>query len=122
MNSLLVVFLGGGIGAICRFGLARYFNPANLSGFPIGTFLANIIACGLLGYFVVQLAKPEIDALYPLLFMTGFCGGFSTFSTFALENYNLISTGNYGTAILYSGISMTMGLAAVFIGIKIANL
>ncbi len=122
MKSILLVFLGGGLGTICRFGLAKYFNPDTLHGFPWGTFLANTIACCLLGYFVAQLAKPELNAFYPLLLMTGFCGGFSTFSTFALENYNLFSTGNYGTALLYTGVSMILGLGAVFIGIKIGHL
>jgi len=121
MNQVLLVFLGGGLGTICRYGIGKWLTTSAETDFPFGTFIANILACLLLGYFISILSKNEIHPGWSLLLATGFCGGFSTFSTFALEKYNLFASGHHILALSYIGASMIAGLIAIFIGIKLGT-
>ena len=112
MKQLLIVFLGGGFGSVCRFLLGRYLNNSQ-SGIPFGTFAANILGSLLIGIILGMAAKNEaISQQHTLLLATGFCGGFTTFSTFAYENHVFLKSGDFMTFALYTIASFVIGFAA----------
>ena len=101
MLSYLYVFIGGGLGAISRFGLGNLINKYAGNGFPFGTLASNIFSCivmGLVLYFSVG-TKWFTDDL-KLLLIVGFCGGFSTFSTFSMDTLALFRSGQSLMAVL----------------------
>ncbi len=117
MSNLLYVFLGGGLGSLCRYAIGQYVTTD--SSFPIGTFVANILACLILGVLLGFQLKENFQDNYSLLFITGFCGGFSTFSTFSGESLKLFQTNQAGIALLYIGVSIIFGLLSVYLGYKV---
>lgn len=111
------VFLGGGIGSTCRYVLANWLNKAN-NFLPYGTFLANLFSCIVLGFLIGLALKQGIDDRVKLLLMTGFCGGFSTFSTFSAELLTMFQEGNMIAATAYVVLSLcicTLCLMGAFI-------
>ena len=116
--AYLYVFIGGGLGSMFRYGISRFF-PFTGDGFPTGTLVANVISSFILGIFLGIVLKYQIPYHQRLLLMTGFCGGFSTFSTFSAEGVALLEKGYTFLAIGYIIISIVTGLAAILIGMKI---
>ncbi|WP_116125985.1 fluoride efflux transporter FluC [Lewinella sp. IMCC34183] len=114
MNWLLV-FAGGGLGACCRYGLALMLPPAVLAEghFPWATFLANLLACSVLGLGLAFVARDQLPRAGQLLLITGFCGGFSTFSTFALELTDLLQQGYGVVAFTYLFASLLGGTLSI---------
>ena len=121
MQNWIYVFVGGGLGSMFRYGIGLYFSSAN-TDFPIGTFVANFLACLILGFLVGMQIKNNLQTNYSLLLITGFCGGFSTFSTFSNETLKLFGNQQYGLGLLYIGGSVILGLFAIYLGIKIYNI
>jgi len=119
--NFLAVFFGGGLGAMCRYGLARLVSTS-ASGFPTATFMANILSCIILGYLISLATEAQIDNKLQLFLMTGFCGGFSTFSTFSSETLSLFQNDQPAIALLYIGASVLVCLIAIYLGIKIGSL
>ena len=122
MKELLLVFLGGGLGSTVRFSLGKWVNALHNHHFPWGTLVVNIVACLVLG-FVIGLAdhKQLISASSRLFWTVGFCGGFSTFSTFSNETLYLIQAGFTISLILYIGLSLLLCVAAIFGGLYIGE-
>ena len=119
MKTLLFIFLGGGIGSILRYiisSLEQKLFPATF--LPINTLFVNILGCFIIGY-CSSLFK-DYSCLRPL-FITGFCGGFTTFSTFSSENINLLLNGQFLSSIIYITLSIILGLLAVYLGIHISK-
>ncbi|MEM9928880.1 MAG: fluoride efflux transporter CrcB [Bacteroidota bacterium] len=113
----LLVFLGGGLGSLARYGLAQLMPPTALAKgqIPWATLSANILACILLGLGIALVTKEQLTKPLQLLLLTGFCGGFSTFSTFALELVLLGEEGHNGPALLYLALSLVGGIAAIWL-------
>lgn len=88
--------------------------------FPLATFLANIVSCVLLGLLVGWSLRDELGPQARLLLMTGFCGGFSTFSTFSNDTFGLMQNGQYGLALINVTSSLIGGIICLFLGIRIA--
>lgn len=117
MKAILLVFVGGGIGSVLRFLLSKLGN-SNVSGIPFGTFTANILGSLFIGLILGWAAKNEgISENTMLLLATGFCGGFTTFSSFAYENHVFLKAGDFSTFALYTFGSFVLGFMAVFLGI-----
>jgi len=121
MYKMLLIFIGGGSGSVLRYLIGRYFNQAEQNVF-LGTFIVNIFGSLFIGLLFSLAEKNHV--LTPnqtLLLATGFCGGFTTFSTFALENSSLIKSGNYFTLFLYITSTVTIGILAVFLGMYLSK-
>ena len=120
MPGWILVFLGGGLGSLFRYGIGLYFSTYE-TDFPYGTFVSNFLACLILGVLIGIQLKENLQPQHALLFMTGFCGGFSTFSTFSGESLKLFQNQQYALALIYIGGSIILGLLAVYLGIKLQS-
>lgn len=117
LKTLLLVGLGGGIGSIFRYTTSVLAHRYIQGLFPWATFIVNILGCLAIGLLVGYFAKNNIEhANLKLLFISGFCGGFTTFSAFALENMKLFQSGNPVLALAYVLLSVVLGITAVWLG------
>lgn len=115
----LVVFLGGGLGALMRFGIAGITGKWWNGVFPLATLLSNVLACLILGFTVAVLRdKLQNSELWYTFIVMGICGGFSTFSSFAKENLELFEKGNYVIAAMNILASVALCIAAVYLARK----
>ncbi|MBF9252250.1 fluoride efflux transporter CrcB [Pontibacter sp. 172403-2] len=122
MKAILLVFLGGGLGSVCRYLANRWVVSMITSVFPAGTFLVNIVGCFLIGFLVFFTARTGADATaWRLLLVTGFCGGFTTFSSFSFENIQLMGDHQVLIFLLYLLLSIALGLGATYVGILVAR-
>lgn len=122
IRTLLLVALGGGIGSVFRYlttvFVAKYYSDS----FPLATFITNVIGCFLIGIFMGYIVKSQIaSADLKWILVTGFCGGFTTFSAFGYENISLMQNGQSGLAFLSIGSSIICGLFAVWLGLFITR-
>ena len=116
-TNILIVGLGGSVGSVLRYLCQKWVNESYQHSFPLATFLVNVSGCLLIGILYALGEKGNILAPQTrLLLITGFCGGFTTFSTFAFENMNLLRTGDHFYFLLYAIGSVVLGIAAVYIG------
>ena len=120
MYSYFLVFVGGGLGSICRFGIAEAIKPYQFV-FPLATFLANVLSCMILGYFLGMSLKTEANSFQKFLVLTGFCGGFSTFSTFSNETLQLFQSGQTIYAIANIGLNLLICWISIYLGMKLAG-
>lgn len=114
MNILLVA-LGGAAGSVLRWACSRWLNAPL---YPYGTFAVNIIGSFLIGMLFALFSK-EADEQKRLLLITGFCGGFTTFSAFSLEGLQLLERAKFTVFFLYTFATISLGLAATYFGFKL---
>ena len=114
MLNIFAVGAGGFIGSVCRYLLGLI--PVNeMTVFPVKTFMINITGCILIGILAVAASKNvEMSPQMMLFLKVGLCGGFTTFSTFALETADLMKAGHMGTAFAYVALSVLVGVAVIF--------
>lgn len=120
-NSMwyLYVFVGGGIGALGRFGVQQLIGKADGTHFPMSTFLVNLLGCFLIGCIASIGLKFKWNEMMMLFLTTGILGGFTTFSSLVFEFTSLIKNQQIGTAFLYLGMSNILGIMACYIGFLI---
>jgi CrcB protein len=114
---MLFVALGGALGSVARFLLSKLLQGSVITSFPVGTMVVNILGCLLIGIFYGIFDRSDmLDANLKLFLTVGFCGGFTTFSTFMNESLQLFRSDNILYGALYAGGSVFLGLIAVFLG------
>ena len=122
-KTLLLVGTGGFLGSVSRFLASRFMQDHFPTAFPFGTFFVNISGCFLIGLIY---GFSERSALltpgWKMFLAVGFCGGFTTFSTFANENLALLRDGEYYYFFLYTGLSVFLGIAATFPGVILTKI
>jgi len=117
IRNLLLVALGGAMGSVLR-----YLLSGINASFPWGTFVVNILGSLLIGLLVGLVGKGVLSPEMKLLMVTGFCGGFTTFSTFANESFGMMKAGDVLQLALYVGASVVIGILAVWGGMSLSNI
>ena len=115
MKILLLIGTGSFIGGVSRYLLSLLIQTKTTSQFPLPTLIVNIIGCFLIGIVFVGFDKWQLSNEWKLFFATGLLGGFTTFSAFSIETFNLFRSGYTGYALLYIFSSLLLGLLATYI-------
>ena len=117
IRNILLVALGGAVGSVCRYLL----SGLNMASWPWGTFAVNILGSLIIGLLVGLVSKGIISPEMKLLLVTGFCGGFTTFSTFANESFGMMKAGDVLMTAIYIGASIVVGILAVWGGLALSG-
>jgi len=122
LKIILIVAIGGAIGSVCRFLTSVFIQKYTATFFPLATFIANILGCLLIGIAVGLLEKNNLtNSLVKWFFITGFCGGYTTFSAFGMESIALFQNQQSGLALANIGLSIIFGLLAVWFGLYLVK-
>lgn len=119
---MLMVAMGGAVGSAMRYLTSKVIQDWLPNAFPYGTFVVNLLGCLVIGILYGLVDQNMLGNNHlKLLLITGFCGGFTTFSTFSNESLSLVQQGHLSYAVLYVGGSVCLGMMMVLIGIKLAG-
>lgn len=122
LRTLLIVGSGGFIGTALRYLVQVHAEKFLASSFPLGTFLVNVAGSFVIGIIYALAEKGNLMSPEWRIFMAvGICGGFTTFSTFAMDNLNLLKDNSLWQLLLYTGGSLFLGIAAVYLGIVLTR-
>ncbi|MDF2381059.1 fluoride efflux transporter CrcB [Nostoc ellipsosporum NOK] len=122
MRYLLLVGLGGGLGSMARYLCQRWMAIYYPHSFPFGTFIVNITGCFLIGLLWGLSLRPNgLNEGWRLFFMTGICGGFTTFSAFSMESLQLLRAEKTGLFMLYVVCSVILGLVATLAAFRLTQ-
>ena len=123
-NKMFLVMLGGALGTYARYWLSRWFNSQTWAeDFPYGTLVINVSGSFILGLAAALIVERQLPGYqeWSLFLGIGFCGGYTTFSTFCLETFTLIRNGSWGLALANSLGSVVAGLLGVFLAVTLVN-
>jgi CrcB protein len=118
----LLIALGGAAGSLLRYSLGGAVQRLSESGFPVGTMFVNVSGCFLIGVLLRQFLNMQLSHDLRALLIVGFCGGFTTFSTFSAETITLIDGGEYGRAAAYVALSVGLCLLATLAGMTMMRM
>lgn len=125
VQPLLLVFIGGGVGSVVRYGMAKGFDtiPAlrEKGSLPWATLIVNVLGCLLIGVIAALVSRGALKEEHRLLLAVGLMGGFTTFSTYGLELVQKATEGQWMTAGVYLVLSNVLGIVAVVGGMKMVG-
>jgi CrcB protein len=123
LNQLLLLLLGGALGTGCRYFLSAWiYSVVRAPVFPYGNFVINVSGSFLIGVLAELLeSRWLVSPAIRIALLTGVLGGYTTFSSFAFETYGLLRDGELVVALAYAGGSLLAGLAAVWLGVRLAQ-
>jgi len=123
LKTIILVGSGGFIGSVARYFISKLNLHVYFFSIPVGTLIVNVLGSLIIGFLAGIADKSPLMTLeLRLLLMAGFCGGFTTFSTFSNENLMLMQNGQYGIVFLYTGLSILLGFSAAFGGYTASSL
>lgn len=123
LKTILLIGSGGFMGSIARFYVSKIVQDSSFTSFPVGTLAVNIIGSLIIGLLLgIALKSPSFSIEWRMILMVGFCGGFTTFSTFTSENLKLIQDGQILFVFLYTALSILLGFSAVYIGYLLSKI
>jgi CrcB protein len=123
MKHLLLVGLGGFIGSVARFLVSKLNLSWHFFSIPMGTLTVNVLGSFIIGILVgISVKSDLISTDLRVFLMAGFCGGFTTFSSFSSENLMLMQNGQVFTVLIYTSLSILLGFLAVYLGYIFTNL
>ena len=121
IKNILLIFIGGGLGSVCRYLISEIIFLKKFD-FPYPTFIANLLGCFLIGLALGwSIKNSELNPSFLILFTVGFCGGFTTFSSFSQESLTLINNNQLFYFFSYLLLSITVGILFVYMGVKISK-
>lgn len=116
-KSLLLVGAGSFLGGVLRYGVSLLLQRWSSAGFPWGTLVVNLLGSFLIGCLFAYFSRhSSLSSPFYLLLVTGFCGGFTTFSTFAHEGLQLLQSGQVVTFLAYVSFTLVLGMLLVGLG------
>ncbi|HEV09328.1 MAG: fluoride efflux transporter CrcB [Sulfurihydrogenibium sp.] len=122
MDKYLVLAFGGAVGTISRYLVGVYSAKLLGTNFPYGTLIVNVLGSFIIGFFmIIFLEKLSLDPIWRLFVAVGFCGGFTTMSSFSFETLMLLSDGEYLKAFLNVFLNVFLSLGSAFLGIVLAR-
>jgi CrcB protein len=123
MEQLVLIFLGGGLGACSRYLISQFANAKWGADFPMGTLIANIVGCFIIGVFMAAITeKYIINPNWRLLIVVGFIGGLTTFSSFSYESLRLLQDGGLNLAMVNILTNMVLGFTATWLGMLVVRI
>jgi CrcB protein len=121
-KTILFIGIGGAIGSVLRYLTSVMVSKYWANHFPLATFITNILGCFILGLLIGLLEKNNLaNSNLKWFLVTGFCGGYTTFSTFGFENYSLFQSNNSILAFIYIAMSVLVGIFAVWLGLFVSK-
>tara|TARA_Y100000748_G_scaffold267904_1_gene239114 strand:- start:611 stop:988 length:378 start_codon:yes stop_codon:yes gene_type:complete len=123
MNLFIAIFLGGGCGALSRYLIIDQMNKLGTNSFPYGTMLVNVLGAFLIGIvYYLLMSKIIINEQLKVFITIGFLGGFTTFSSFNLDFFRLIESGNIFPALMYALVTLLTTIVAFYIGYSLSKI